>query len=181
MVKKVILAILGALLLVVVVISVVVASQPAEYSVTQSASFNATPERVFEHVNNFHKWEAWSPWARIDPAMKSFYSGPESGVGAVYEWSGNDEVGRGKMAIAESGPGELIKIDLDFIEPFASKTVTEFRFKPNGDKTDVTWTMSGKKDFVTKAVCLVMDMDKMVGPDFEKGLAQMKPVVETAR
>jgi hypothetical protein len=112
--------------------------------------------------------------------MKTTYSGPESGQGASYAWVGNDDVGEGKMTIAESHPGQHVKIDLEFIKPFAAKNVTEFMFKPAGDTTEVTWSMSGKNGFMGKAMCLVMSMDKMVGGDFEKGLAQMKNVVETS-
>ena len=180
MIKKLILGLLLLIVVVVAGICVMAAMQPTDYTVTRSATFNASPEAVFEQVNNFHKWEAWSPWAKIDPAMKTTYSGPDSGTGASYAWVGNKDVGEGKMTIAESHPSEHIKIDLDFIAPFAAKNVTEFMFKPEGNKTAVTWTMAGKKNFIMKAMCLFMDMDKMVGNDFDKGLAQLKPVVESA-
>ena len=180
MIKKLILGILALVVVSVVILCVVVAVQPEDLKVTRSATFNAPPERVFEQVNDFHKWEAWSPWAKIDPNMKATYSGAASGTGAGYAWVGNDEVGEGKMTITESRPSDLIKIDLDFIKPFAAKNVTEFNIKPAGDKSDVTWTMTGKKNFVMKAFCLVMDMDKMIGADFEKGLTQLKPLVEAS-
>ncbi|MFT3743345.1 MAG: SRPBCC family protein [Pyrinomonadaceae bacterium] len=178
MIKKAILGILALIVLVVVVFCVVVAMQPTDFKVTRSATFNAPAATVFEQVNDFHKWEAWSPWAKIDPAMKVTYSGPPSGVGCSYAWVGNSDVGEGKMAITQSHPSEHIAIDLEFIKPFPAKNITEFTFKPNGDKTDVTWNMAGKNNFLMKAMCLVVDMDKMIGADFEKGLAQMKPIVE---
>ena len=181
MIKKVILGTLAVVVLGLVIIVVMITMQPDQYTVTRNASYNAPPEKLFEQVNDFHKWDAWSPWAKLDPAMKSFHSGSDSGKGAVYEWSGNDDVGRGKMTIAESRPSDLVKIDLEFMEPFASKAVTEFAFKPDGPKTNVTWSMKGDHNFVSKAFCLVMDMDKMIGGDLEKGLAQLKPVVETAQ
>ncbi len=180
MIKKVILGILALLILVVVVLGVVVAMQPADFTITRTAAIAAPPETVFEQVNDFHKWDAWSPWAKLDPNMKTTYAGPESGVGASYSWVGNSDVGEGKMAITESKPSQNVKIDLDFISPFAAKNVTEFAFKPDGNGTNVTWTMSGKNNFMAKAFCLVMDMDKLVGGDFEKGLAQMKKVAEAA-
>lgn len=178
MIKKAILGILALVVLVVVVFCIIVAVQPSDFKITRSATLNAPAATVFEQVNDFHKWEAWSPWAKIDPAMKVTYSGPPAGVGASYAWLGNDEVGEGKMTITQSHPNEHIAVDLEFIKPFATKNITEFTFKSNGDKTEVIWTMAGKNNFLMKAVSLFMNMDKLVGGDFEKGLSQMKPVVE---
>lgn len=179
--KKAILGILAILVLVVVGFCIVVAMQPADFKITRSATYTATPEAVFAQINDFHKWNAWSPWAKIDPAMRSTFNGPENGVGSSYYWIGNDEVGEGKMTITASHPSQHIAIDLDFIAPFAAKNVTEFVIKPTGDKTDVTWSMTGKRDFVMKAFCLFFDMDKLVGGDFEKGLVQLKPIVEVSK
>lgn len=181
MVKKVILGILAVILIAIIGFCAVVAMQPSEFKITRSATVNAPPEKVFEQVNDFHKWDAWSPWAKLDPAMKTTYSGSQSGQGASYAWTGNDQVGEGKMTIAESHPNEHIKIDLEFIKPWQSKNTTEFMFKPEGDKTNVTWTMTGQNNFAAKAVGLFMNMDKMIGGDFEKGLAQMKAVAESNR
>ncbi|MBK8465444.1 MAG: SRPBCC family protein [Chloracidobacterium sp.] len=180
MAKKVILGALALMVFVIVVLSVVVAMQPAEFKVTRSLDINAPTERIFEQVNDFRKWDAWSPWARLDPNMKTTYSGPDSGVGASYAWTGNDEVGDGRMTIKNTHPPKYLAIDLEFIKPFEAKNLTQFDFKAMGEKTNVTWTMVGKKDFMMKAFCLVMDMDKAVGSDFEKGLAQLKTVAETA-
>lgn len=180
MIKKIILGALALIVIVVVVFCAVAAMQSDELTVTRTATFNAAPDRVFEHVNDFHKWGAWSPWAKLDPAMKTTYSGPASGVGSSYAWVGNSDVGEGKMTITGSKPGAEVAIDLDFIKPFESKNITVFTLKPDGGKTTVTWKMSGKKNFISKAMCLVMDMDKMIGTDFEKGFAQMKPIVEAA-
>jgi hypothetical protein len=174
MVKKILLGLLALI----VIFLIVVALQPSEFKVTRSATMAAAPEVVFPYVNDFHNWEKWSPWAKLDPAMKVTYEGPESGVGAKYAWVGNDEVGEGKMEITESKPSDLILIKLDFIKPFAATNTTEFTFKPEGDKTNVVWSMSGKKNFIMKAFCMFMNMDKTVGADFEKGLAQMKTAVE---
>lgn len=180
MVKKVILGILALILVGIAALGVAIAMQSEELKVTRSATMNATPSQVFEQVNDFHKWDAWSPWAKMDPNMKVTFSGPASGTAASYSWVGNDDVGEGKMVITTSHPNDHIGIDLEFIKPFPAKNVTDFTFKQDGDKTNVNWTMTGKKNFVMKAFCLVMDMDKMIGADFEKGLAQLKTVVEAA-
>jgi uncharacterized protein YndB with AHSA1/START domain len=157
-----------------------VALQPSDYRITRSATMTAPPAAVFEQVNDFHKWEAWSPWAKKDPNAKNSFEGPASGTGAVFKWSGNDEVGEGSMTLTESQPNELIRLRLDFVKPFEDTANTEFTFKPEGDKTRVTWTMSGKNNFIGRIICTFMNMDKMVGGDFEQGLANMKSVVETA-
>ena len=178
MVKKVILGILVVVIVAVVGFCAIVAMQPNDYKVSRSASIAAPPEKVFAYVDDFHKWEAWSPWAKLDPNMKTSYSGPESGQGASYAWTGNDQVGEGKMTIAESHPGQHIKINLEFIKPWQANNTTEFMFKPDGDKTNVTWTMNGQNNFVGKAFGMMMNMDKMIGNDFDKGLAQLKAVAE---
>lgn len=157
----------------------VVAMQPNEFEVTREATMNAKPEVVFAQVNNFHNWDGWSPWAKLDPDMVAKYEGPESGVGAIHSWSGNDKVGEGKMTITESKPGELVRIQLEFIKPWEATSDTRFSFAPAGEGTKVTWTMKGQNNFISKAFCMFMDMDKMVGADFEKGLASMKAIVET--
>ena len=180
MLKKILLVAVLAIVLIVVVFSVVVAMQPAHYQVERSATISAPQAVVFAQVNDFHKWEAWSPWAKIDPAMKTTYSGAQSGNGASYSWVGNSDVGEGRMTITESRPTDAIKIKLEFLKPFAATNATEFSFLPQGDQTAVKWTMSGDKNFMMKAFSLFMDMDKMVGNDFEKGLAQMKTVAEAA-
>jgi hypothetical protein len=159
----------------------VVAMQPANFRISRSATMAAPPSQVFDQVNDFHNWEAWSPWAKLDPTMKTTYSGPEAGTGASYSWSGNNKVGEGRMTISESQPHELVRIQLEFLRPFAAKNQAEFTFQPAGNQTQVTWGMTGTNNFMAKAFNLVMNMDKLVGKDFEKGLAQLKTVVESAR
>lgn len=178
MVKKLILGVLAIIILAIAVFCVAVAMQPNELKITRSATIEAPPEKVFEQVNDFNKWAAWSPWEKLDPAMKKEITGSPSGKGASYYWIGNDDVGEGRMTIAESHPSDHIKIDLEFMKPFAQKSVNDFVFKADGDKTNVTWTMSGQSNFLSKAFGLIMDMDKMIGADFEKGLAQMKNIAE---
>ena len=172
--------VLIGLVVVIVVFVVVVAMQPADFRITRSGTVAAPADVVFDQVNDFHKWDGWSPWAKLDPGMKTTYGGPRAGTGATYAWVGNKEVGEGRMTITDSRPSELVKINLEFIKPFAGTSTTEFAFKPQGDRTAVTWTMSGHHGFIEKAVCLFMNMDKMVGGDFEKGLAKMKAVSESA-
>jgi hypothetical protein len=171
--------ILMALVVIIVAFVIIVALQPAEYRVTRSATIAAAAPVVFGNVNDFHKWEAWSPWEKLDPTMKRTFEGPPAGTGAVYAWAGNNKVGEGRMTLTESRAPELIKIRLDFIKPFASTADTEFTFKPEGNQTAVTWTMTGRNNFVSKAFCLFMNMDKMVGGDFERGLTGLKAVSET--
>jgi Polyketide cyclase / dehydrase and lipid transport len=181
MVKKILLYGVVVIVLIIAVFCVVVAMQPAHYTVERSTTINAPAPAVFAQVNDFHKWEAWSPWAKMDPNMKTTYSGPPAGNGAVYSWAGNKDVGEGRMTITESRPSDLIKIKLEFIKPFAATNATDFTFTPQGNATNVKWTMTGEKNFITKAFTMFMNMDKMVGDDFEKGLLQMKLVAEAAK
>jgi polyketide cyclase/dehydrase/lipid transport protein len=172
--------ILIALAVIVIVVIIVVAMQPSKFRVARSATISAPPAAVFAQVNDFHKWEAWNPWGKIDPAMKQAYEGAPAGVGAIYTWAGNNEVGEGRMTITESRPSDLIRIKLEFFKPFRATNTAEFTFKPEGSQTAVTWSMTGENNFIAKAVHLFMNMDKMIGGQFEKGLAEMKSVVEAA-
>jgi hypothetical protein len=173
MVKKILLGLVA----VIVVLLIVVAMQPDEYRIERSATIAASTPVVFEQVNDLHKWDAWSPWAKLDPNAKNTFEGAESGEGAIFKWAGNDEVGEGKMTIVESKPNELVKIQLDFLKPFESTGHSEFTFKPDGDKTEVTWAMYGKHSYIEKGICLFMNMDKMLGENFEQGFANMKKIV----
>ena len=172
--------ILISLAVIVVVLVVVVAMQPSEFRIARSATISAPAPAVFAQVNDFHKWDAWSPWAKLDPAAKATFEGPSAGIGAIFRWAGNEEVGEGSMTITESRPSDLIRIKLEFQRPFAATNTAEFTFKPEGNQTAVTWSMEGKNNFIAKAMCLFMNMDKMVGGQFEKGLASMKSIVEAA-
>ena len=166
--------ILGALVVVVAGLAVVVALQPSDFRVSRIAPV------VFAQVNDFHNWAAWSPWAKPDPAMRQTYEGAPAGAGAIYTWVGNREVGEGRMTIVESRPSDLIRVTLDFVKPLAGTSVAEFTFRPEGDRTAVTWSMTGEKSFVAKAIHLVMSMDRMIGDQFETGLAAMQTVAEAA-
>jgi hypothetical protein len=173
--------ILGGLALVVVLFLVIVALQPADYRVVRNASIAAPAADVFPQVNDLHKFQDWSPWAKLDPDVKNTYEGPPAGTGAVSRWAGNKKVGEGIMTITDSRPYDSIKMKLEFIKPFASTADVQFDFKPEGNGTGVTWTMSGKKNFMSKAFCLFVSMDKMVGGDFERGLANLKELTEKGR
>jgi uncharacterized protein YndB with AHSA1/START domain len=164
----------------VVLLVVVVALQPSEFRITRTATVAAPASAVFARVNDFHKWEAWSPWAKLDPAARNTFDGAPAGTGAVFAWSGNSKVGEGRMTITESRPNELVRIKLEFMKPFAATNTAEFTFKSEGDRTAVTWSMYGHNNFIGKAVCLVMNMDKTLGGEFDKGLAAMKTVAEAA-
>lgn len=172
--------ILGVLAALIAVFVIVVATRPATFEIKRSLLINAPPDVVFAQVNDFKAWNAWSPWDHMDPAMKRTYGDVPSGVGASYHWVGNKDVGEGSMKITDAKPGEHLGLDLEFIAPFAAKNRTEFDFVKTGEGTTVTWAMSGTNNFMSKAMSLFMDMDKMVGPDFEKGLASMKGVAEEA-
>jgi uncharacterized protein YndB with AHSA1/START domain len=171
-----ILAVLGTAL---AILLGLIAMQPANYAVERSAVIPAPPEVVFAQINDFSKWNAWSPWAKLDPNMKTTLSANPAGKGASYHWIGNDDVGEGSMTILDSKPNESVAIDLQFKEPFESKALTTFTIKPEGAGSNVTWSMKGDNNFMGKAFSLFMNMDKMIGADFEKGLSQLKTAVAT--
>jgi hypothetical protein len=173
--------ILAAVAAVVVIFLAVVALQPSDFRIERSATMAAPAPAVFAQVNDLRSWQAWSPWEKIDPQLKRTYEGPQAGTGAAYAWAGNKDVGEGRMTITESRPGERILINLEFFKPFAATNTAEFSFKPAGDATAVTWSMTGKNNFLSKAICLFVNMDRMVGGMFEQGLQQMKSVVESKR
>ena len=169
---------LGVVVVLVGAFILIVALRPAHFRVERSATMRAPAMAPFEQVHDFHNWRAWSPWEKLDPALKRTYEGPQAGTGAIYAWQGNKDVGEGRMTIVESKPGELVRIRLEFFKPFAATNVTEFRFKPQGEATAVTWSMSGDNNFFAKAMGLFINMDRMIGGMFDQGLAQMKAVVE---
>jgi carbon monoxide dehydrogenase subunit G len=177
MLKK-ILIVLAAIVL---IFMVVVAMQPSELHVERTAEIAAPQGEVFAQVNDFRKWEAWSPWAKLDPAANVAFEGPPDGQGTAMTWAGNDEVGEGKMTLVESRPSELVKIKVDFVKPFEGSSTSQFAFKPNGDRTQVTWTMNAQQNFLEKALCLIMNGKKMIGADMEKGLSQLKSTAESLR
>jgi hypothetical protein len=160
-------------------ILVIVALQPSSLTVHRQTIIDAPPEVVFPLVNDFHQWRAWSPWEGKDPNLQRNFSGPASGNGAVYGWVGNKKVGEGRMTITESLSPSLIKILLEFIKPFPGICNTEFTFTAAPSGTNVSWTMTGRHNFIQKAFCMFMNMDKLIGGDFEEGLAKMKSAAES--
>jgi hypothetical protein len=157
---------------------VVVWFQPDDYRLTRQTVIAAPAAAVFAQVNDLKKWDDWSPWAKLDPNAKVTFSGPQSGPGATFQWDGNDKVGAGTMTITESKPNARIATRTDFTRPFAGTGNSDFVFSEAGGQTNVIWSMSGRHDFISKAMCLVMSMEQMLGPDVEKGLAQLKQAVE---
>ena len=176
MLKKILIAVLAIIAIFLIVVSL----QPSEFHVKRTATMAAPPATVFDQVNDFHKWDAWSPWAKLDPNAKITFEGPPSGTGTVMTWAGNNQVGEGKMTLTESRPNELVKINVDIVKPMEGYSTTEFAFKPKGDQTAVTWSMSGQHNFLGKAMCLVMNGKKMMSDIMDKGLANMKSVVDGA-
>lgn len=174
MVKKLILA----AVLVIAVLFLIVAAQPSTYRVERSATIAAPPDVVYAQIADFHRWAAWSPWAKADPSMKTTFAGASAGEGAVCDWSGNDRVGAGTMTIVAARPGERVDIQLQFRKPWKSVSSSGFALRPEGQGTRVAWVMSGANDFVAKAFSLVASVDKMFGKDFEQGLRSLRAVAE---
>lgn len=160
------------------VFAIVAAMQPDEFRVSRSTTIAAAPTAIFPHVNDLHKWEAWSPWIKLDPNAKNSYEGPTEGVGAKMSWDGNMEVGKGSMTITKSQPNESVEFRLDFEKPIEGTDTAEFTFKPDGNQTVVTWSMYGPKNFIAKAMGLIFNCEKMVGEQFEKGLSSLKSIAE---
>jgi hypothetical protein len=172
------LPILLALAFIGLILIVVVLGQPNEFFVSRQVTIAAPADQIFPHVNELRNWEAWNPWAPLDPNCKMTYQGPPSGVGASYSWSGNNKIGAGRNTITESQPNELVRFRLEFQKPMTATNTAEFTFEPDGANTVVTWTMSGKCNLPGKLFGLILNCDKMCGNQFEKGLAKMKSLVE---
>ncbi len=169
--------ILIAAAVVLVLLLVVVAMQPSDFRVTRMGRISAPVNVTFENVNDLHKWNTWSPWMRMDPNCKNTFSGADSGPGASMAWAGNKKVGEGRMTITDARENERIQIKLEFLKPFKATNIAEFTFKAEGGQTAVTWAMTGKNNFMGKAFWLLMNCEKMVGGDFERGLANLNEVV----
>lgn len=160
------------------VVLIVAATKPDRFSVQREITVRAPADKVFSLINDFHQWIVWSPWEHKDPALKRSYSGAESGKGAVYGWDGNKNVGSGRMEIRESTVPSKIVIQLDFLKPFEAHNTAEFTMLPQGDGTHVTWLMHGPAPFINKVMQVFMNLDKMIGTDFEAGLVNLKNATE---
>jgi uncharacterized protein YndB with AHSA1/START domain len=173
------LIIIAVLLAIAIAVALMAASaKPDTFGVKRSAVIAAAPETIFPLIADFHRWSGWSPWEHRDPAMKRTFEGPQSGVGAVYAWDGNRNIGAGRMEIIEATMPSKIVIKLDFIKPFEGHNIAEFALQPRGASTEIVWTMHGPAPFLSKLMQLVMNMDKMIGKDFEAGLAGLKRLAE---
>ncbi len=174
MLKKIVVA----LLVLAAALLALVATRPAKFRVERSLVIEESPRLLFDAVADFRKWEAWSPWARLDPAMKTTYTGNPSAVGSTYHWVGNDKVGEGRMTLTEIHPPLQAKIKLEFLKPWKATNECVFDLYAESGGTRVVWIMRGEHDFLGKAMSLFMDLDKAVGPDFERGLSQLKAAAE---
>jgi Polyketide cyclase / dehydrase and lipid transport len=164
--------------IVIIALLVMASRQPDEFSVVRSVDLQAPPERIFAQINDFKSWAAWSPWEKLDPDMQRSFSGASSGEGAKYAWVGNKKVGEGSMEITRSVPSSNMQLDLHFLKPFKADNVTEFTLVPKGDVTNLRWEMRGRTPFLFKVMHMFFNMDKMVGKDFDAGLANLKAIVE---
>ena len=176
MIKKILL-VLVALIACVLIAG---AFQSDTYRVERSVTIAAPAAEIFPQINNLKATQAWSPWIKLDPAAKTTFDGPASGVGASNSWAGNNDVGEGRQTIIASTPNELVRLKLEFLKPMADVAESEFNLKPAGQGTTVTWSMWGHKNYVSKCMCMFMNMDKMIGGEFEKGLASLKSQMEAA-
>lgn len=154
------------------------ATKPDSFRVQRSITIKAPPEKVFAYLNDFHRWESWSPWEKVDPAVKRIYGGTQNGVGASYAWEGNSVVGQGRMAIIEAIPSSKLLLDIEFIKPFAARNKVEFSLAAEGENTVITQAMFGPSPYISKLMGLVFDMDKMVGDKYEQGLVSLKLLAE---
>jgi Polyketide cyclase / dehydrase and lipid transport len=171
-----------ALAIIIALVLILAATKPDTFRVERAAIVNAPAERLFPLISDFHQWLNWSPWEGRDPALKRSYSGAERGKGAVYAWDGNKNVGAGRMEILEASPPSnspsKVVIKLDFIKPFEGHNTAEFTMLPQGGATNVTWVMHGPAPFLSKLMQVFMNMDRMIGKDFETGLANLKTITE---
>jgi Polyketide cyclase / dehydrase and lipid transport len=154
------------------------AFKPGHFRVQRAIAINASPDKIFPLINDFHNWPSWSPWEKLDPNMKRTLTGPPSGTGAAYEWDGNNKAGKGRMEITESVPSSKLGIKLDFIRPMEGSDQVEFTLRPNGNSTDVTWEMSGPLTYPGRVMTIFVSMDSLIGKDFDTGLANLKTVAE---
>ena len=166
------------LALLIAAILIYAAIKPDSFRIERSTTIKAPPEKVFALINDFKQWEGWSPWEKIDPALKRTYSGAASGVGAIYEWSGNKDIGQGRMEIVESTPSSKVSLKLDFVTPFEAHNRVDFTLAQQGDTTTITQAMYGPSPYMSKLMTIFFSMEKMVGEKYEKGLANLKSISE---
>lgn len=166
------------LVAVIVAVLVIASRRPDQFRIQRTATIDASPERVFPFINDLHRWQAWSPYEKKDPAMQRSYEGAPAGEGAVYGWNGNKTIGSGRMEITDSVPSSRIEIKLDFFAPFKASNTAEFLLEPRGAGTHVTWAMHGRSSFASKLMGMFVNIDTMVGKDFEEGLVNLRTLAE---
>jgi uncharacterized protein YndB with AHSA1/START domain len=171
-------AIVAVIVVLVVALVGYAATRPDTFRVERSTTIKAPPGKIFPYINDFHQWGIWSPWEKLDPALRRTFTGAPRDKGAVYEWEGNAKAGKGRMEITEATPPSRVTIKLDFLKPFEAHNVAEFTLTGKGDTTDLTWTMYGARPFVVKLMTVFISMDALVGKDFETGLANLKAAAE---
>jgi len=173
--------ILLVLAVVIALFVVVVSTRPSDFRVERTRIIATPPGRIFPHVNDLHLWQAWSPWAKLDPNARNTFDGPPTGKGASMHWTGDSNVGEGTMTIIESKPDQQVRFRLDFKKPFEGTNLAEFNLTPEGTSTRVSWSMTGKCNFITKAIGLFVSMDQMIGDQFGKGLDDLAKVAEAGK
>ena len=178
MIKTIALVVAGVLVVGIAVVLALAATKPDTFSVQRTASIKAPPEKIYPLIADLRRFATWSPYETKDPAMKRFYGATTSGKGASYEWNGNKNVGKSRIAIADTAPPSKVTINLDMIDPFEAHNIVEFKLEPKGESTNVTWAMQGKVPYMAKVVHVIFNMDKMVGGDFETGLGNLKAIAE---
>jgi uncharacterized protein YndB with AHSA1/START domain len=180
MLKKIAISLFLVITLAIVALLSIAATRPPTYHVERSQSMAASPEAVFSVVNDLHRFHEWSPWQKLDPAMKVTFDGPPTGVGASYTWAGNKDVGEGRMTITEATPPGSLTQKLEFLKPEMMKATSAMHFTitPENDGSRVTWAIDGNNNYVSRIMCMFVSMDAMMGKDFEAGLASLKQISE---
>jgi uncharacterized protein YndB with AHSA1/START domain len=178
MIRRIVIVVIAVLVVGVGAVLALAATKPDSFNVERTASIKAPPEKIFALVNDLHGWRAWSPYEKRDPQMKRTFSGTPSGKGAVYEWDGNKNVGKGRMEITEASAPSKIVIKLDFVSPLEGHNTAQFTMEPKGDATSVTWGMYGPAPFISKVMQVFVDLDRMIGKDFEEGLGNLRALAE---
>lgn len=171
--------VLVVLAVLIVGVLILAATKPDTFRIQRATTIKASPAKIFALIDDFHGWQAWSPWEKLDPGMIRTYSGESRGRGAVYAWKGNGKVGEGRMEITESDPSSMLVVKLDFIRPFEGHNVAEFELEPRDGFTEVRWAMHGPSNFVSKLFQVFVSMERMIGKDFEKGLSNLKAAAES--
>ncbi|HEY4201508.1 MAG TPA: SRPBCC family protein [Devosiaceae bacterium] len=172
-------AVIVAIVILIIALLIYAATKPKTFRMERSTTIEAPPDKVFSLIDNFHNWTQWSPWENVDPNLQRSYDGPDNGKGAIYAYEGNSKVGAGRMEIVESNPSSKVLATLDFIKPMQAHNFAEFTLRPSGSGTNVTWAMYGPMPYMHRLMTTFLSMDKMIGKDFERGLANLKAAAET--